>query len=66
MNFVKRIMLFVALLIICAVFSLNYGYKSGYDHGKQVTNAWWIDKKSRHYETSDVIKKRRVKKHHLM
>lgn len=66
MKLLKKILLFVVLLIIVAVFSQHHGYKNGYADGKQITNAWWIDKKSRHYETSDVIKKRMVKKHHFI
>ncbi len=66
MKLIKKILLIAVLLTIVAVFSRHYGYKSGYIEGKQITNAWWIDKKSRHYETSDVIRKRMIKKHHFI
>ena len=34
-------------------------YEKGYEDGRKVTNAWWIDKQSRYYDTDEVEKKRR-------
>lgn len=34
-------------------------YEKGYQDGKKVTNAWWIDKQSRYYESDEVEDKRR-------
>jgi hypothetical protein len=34
------------------------GYDLGYTDGENTANGWWIDKKSRYYESAEVIKKR--------
>ncbi len=34
-------------------------YERGYEDGRKVTNAWWIDKQSRYYDADEVEKKRR-------
>jgi membrane protein DedA with SNARE-associated domain len=34
------------------------GYARGYRHGQKTTNAWWIEKQSRYYDSYEVEKKR--------
>ena len=55
----------VAFLLLFSFFlaGLYKGYDRGYREGQEKTNGWWIDKKSRYYESAKVLKKRIVLKH---
>ena len=50
----------VTLVIMVSVFlaGAHRGYDLGYTDGENTANGWWIDKKSRYYESAEVIKKR--------
>lgn len=49
-----------ALLMFIGISLGSYlGYTRGYRHGQKVTNAWWIGKQSRYYDSYDVDKRRR-------
>ena len=54
----------LALLVMATIAGEYHGYLRGYKKGEQVTNTWWIDKKSHYFESSEVIKKGKSKKHH--
>ena len=49
-----------AVLLLVAVFFIgaHRGYNLGYSDGENSANGWWIDKKSRYYESSEIKKKR--------
>jgi len=49
--FILMIIAFIAL--ICEF----HGFHRGFEQGRKTTNAWWIDKKSRLYDTSEVLRK---------
>jgi hypothetical protein len=55
----------ILLALVAALFlwGMQLGYKRGYAAGSQVTNNWWIEKKVKQFETSEVIKKR-LSNHH--
>ncbi|BBO83640.1 hypothetical protein [Desulfosarcina ovata] len=50
----------VALILIAAafLFGARRGYQLGYTDGENRANSWWIDKKSRYYESAEIKKKR--------
>lgn len=50
----------IGLMAVVALFlwGVQIGYKHGYATGSQATNNWWIEKKVKQFETSEVIKKR--------
>ena len=54
----------VAILLLVAVFlaGAHRGYDLGYTDGQNTANGWWIDKKSRYYESAE-IKKKRITRH---
>jgi hypothetical protein len=56
----------LALVLLAAAFlaGAQHGYNLGYDDGEGRTNTWWIDKKARYYESSEVHKKRIHRRHH--
>ena len=62
----KLCMATIGLLILIAVFvaGARHGYEVGYAAGEKQTNGWWIDKKARYYESSEVHKKRIHRQHH--
>lgn len=49
----------VVLMLLGAGLGNYLGYVRGYRHGQKVTNAWWIEKQSRYYDSYKVEKKRR-------
>lgn len=54
----------VAVLLVAVFFAgANRGYDLGYADGEKKANGWWIDKKSRYYESAE-IKKKRINQHH--
>jgi len=58
----KRILqgvLMVLLLAFGICLGSYYGYTRGYRHGEKISNAWWIQKQSRYYDTDEVQQKRR-------
>lgn len=58
----KRVLI-AALTVVMMLIGLGLGsylgYVRGYRHGRKVTNAWWIEKQSRYYDSDEVEKKRR-------
>lgn len=50
----------VAILLLTGAFlaGARQGYEIGYNDGEKTANGWWIDKKSRYYESAEVKKKR--------
>lgn len=50
----------VLLFLLVAVFfaGAHHGYSLGYTDGENRANGWWIDKKSRYYESGEIKKKR--------
>jgi hypothetical protein len=50
-------------LLSLFIWGLKFGYKRGYADGSKATNNWWIEKKVKQFETSEVIKKRLNKQH---
>ena len=61
----RIIALVVSMVLFAAVFlaGARHGYQLGYDDGENRANGWWIDKKSRYYESAE-IKKKRINMHH--
>ena len=55
----------IAVFLMFLIFLMGMGlgsyraYEKGYENGRKVTNAWWIDKQSRYYDADEVEKKRR-------
>lgn len=47
------------LLLLMAMLLLGelHGYRRGYELGRKEINTWWIDQKSRLYDTSEILKK---------
>jgi len=56
----------VAIILLIAVFltGARHGYDLGYVDGEKRANGWWIDKKTRYYESAEVRKKCINRKHH--
>jgi hypothetical protein len=54
----------VAITLILAVFivGVHRGYRLGFTDGEKKANCWWIDKKSRYYESSEIRKSRLAQK----
>jgi hypothetical protein len=50
----------VTIFLLISVFlaGAHRGYNLGYTDGENRANGWWIDKKSRYYESAEVKKKR--------
>jgi hypothetical protein len=50
----------VGIVLLVSVFlaGAQRGYNLGFTDGKNRANGWWIDKKSRYYESAEVRKKR--------
>lgn len=46
------------VLAIAFITGARHGYQLGYVDGENRANGWWIDKKSRYYESGEVRKKR--------
>lgn len=55
----------VGIILVLAVFlaGARQGYNFGYTDGENRANGWWIDKKTRYYESAEVMKKRINLKH---
>ncbi|MEE4114029.1 MAG: hypothetical protein V2I40_14515 [Desulfobacteraceae bacterium] len=55
----------VILILLIAGFLVGaqHGYDLGYLDGENRANAWWIDKKTHYYESSEIRKKRINLKH---
>jgi len=54
---VKTLVLFI-LLFAFFLAGAHKGYDWGYNQGQERANGWWIDKKSRYYDSTKVRKKR--------
>jgi len=53
-----------AMMLVTVFFAgAQRGYDLGYKDGEAKANGWWIDKKSRYYESAE-IKKKRIRHHH--
>lgn len=50
----------VVITLILAVFivGVHRGYRLGFTDGEKKANCWWIDQKSRYYESSEIRKSR--------
>ena len=50
----------VGIILFVSVFlaGAHRGYNLGFTDGENRANGWWIDKKSRYYESAEVKKKR--------
>lgn len=48
----------IIFLVFVFLAGAHRGYKLGYTDGENTANGWWIDKKSRYYESAEVKKKR--------
>jgi hypothetical protein len=61
----KNMYMGICLLAFIALFlwGMQFGYKRGYAAGSQATNTWWIEKKVKQFQTSEVIKKRISRSH---
>jgi len=61
----RLILTAVTIILLAAVYlaGTRHGYDLGYADGENKANGWWIDKKSRYYESAEVIKKRINLKH---
>lgn len=55
----------IAILLLATVFlaGARRGYDLGFTDGENKANGWWIDKKSRYYESAEV-KKKRINRNH--
>lgn len=53
----KKYIFIILTLFLFAFLCELHGYHRGYENGRKSANAWWIDKKSRIYDTSEVLKK---------
>ena len=67
-SFFTRKKIFVAVvasLLLLAVFlaGARHGYDLGFSDGESKANGWWIDKKSRYYESAEIKKKRATRQH---
>lgn len=55
----KRIVLTILTIITLTILVLLgeiHGFRRGYEQGRKTTNTWWIDQKSRLYDTSKMLK----------
>ena len=62
----RRIIALVVFMVFFAgtfLFGARHGYELGFNDGQNRANSWWIDKKSRYYESAE-IKKKRIDMHH--
>lgn len=57
MKLLQKILFMIIILLLLAMFSEHHGYQRGYKEGRKETNSWWIDQKSRIYDTSEQLKK---------
>jgi hypothetical protein len=48
----------ITLLVAVFLIGAQRGYDLGFAEGEKKANGWWIDKKSRYYESSEIKKKR--------
>ncbi|MGA6927309.1 MAG: hypothetical protein WBY88_16590 [Desulfosarcina sp.] len=62
----KRLIAATLCVILLAVIFLagaRQGYELGYADGENRANGWWIDKKARYYDSSEIKRKRIHRKH---
>ncbi len=52
----KTILLIIIFVLFTAFLCEYHGFRRGFEAGSRVTNAWWIDKKSQLYDTSEVLR----------
>ena len=58
---------FVAAMLVAVFFvGAHRGYDLGYKDGEKRANGWWIDKKSRYYESAEIKKKRIKRQYHII
>ena len=50
--------LLIFLLVTVFFAGAHHGYSLGFVDGENKANGWWIDKKSRYYESAEIRKKR--------
>ena len=53
----KTVVLIIIFVLLTALLCEFHGFHRGVENGSKVTNAWWIDKKSQIYDTSEVLRK---------
>jgi hypothetical protein len=53
----KTVTLIIFFVLLTALLCEFHGFQRGFESGSKVTNAWWIDKKSQIYETSEILRK---------
>ncbi len=58
----------VIIILLTAVFlaGVQHGYDIGFADGEDRANGWWIDKKSRYYESAEIKKKRLTLNHNAI
>jgi len=56
-NKIIKTVLVLMLLLVFFLAGTHKGYDWGYADGQENANGWWIDKKSRYYESTKVRKK---------
>lgn len=55
----KKILFTLFTLLIFAIMMMLveiHGFRRGYEQGRREVNTWWIDQKSRLYDTSERLK----------
>lgn len=62
----KKSLFIILILIVLALVLEIHGYNRGYEQGQKATNTWWIDQKSRIYDTSEVLKKNTINGYNQM
>ena len=57
----RRLMAMTVLITLILAFfcaGIYRGYRLGFSDGEKKANCWWIDQKSRYYESSEIRKSR--------
>ena len=55
-----------ALLLVAFWSGAYCGFRMGYTRAERITNTWWIDQKSRYYDSSEVQKKRLAQRYNAV
>ncbi|MDA8141678.1 MAG: hypothetical protein M0036_23790 [Desulfobacteraceae bacterium] len=53
----KKHLILILLIILLALVCEIHGFKRGFVQGQKATNSWWIDRKSRLYDTRETLRK---------